>query len=113
MRLFRVLWALLNPPQQSCPKAKARKKKNKGRATESMGAPSAEPSFLECPTPQQSNGYNCGLLCNRHCSSNLSVVYKPEEDNWFSAVEEHVTVSLELNMRTEVLRLIEELKADS
>lgn len=107
----------MNPPQQSCPKAEARKKKkDKGRATESMGAPSAEPCFLECPTPQQSNGYDCGLyvigiagaICQWYTSN-----YKPKEDNWFTTVEEHVTVSLELNMLTEVLRLIEELKADS
>jgi sentrin-specific protease 8 len=97
-------------------KSRNKKKKNKGAATESIGAPSAEIGFLEFPTPQQSNGYDCGLyvmaiartICQWYTSK-----HKAKEDNWFSAVEEHVTVSLELTMRTEVLMLVEDLKADS
>ncbi|KAH7863113.1 hypothetical protein Vadar_013481 [Vaccinium darrowii] len=39
--------------------------------------------------------------------------HKAKEDNRFSALNEQVTASLELKMRTKVLKLIEELEANS
>ncbi|KAF5947323.1 hypothetical protein HYC85_013280 [Camellia sinensis] len=63
----------------------------------------------KCHTLQQMNGYDCGL----YISITFASKYKGKDDNWFSAVEEHVDASLEMKMRNEVISLIEDLRVES
>lgn len=69
------------------------------------------PVFVECKTPQQSNGYDCGL----YVLAIAKAIY-----NWYrldnyrgdliSAIKKRVDdSSVELNLRKEVLEIIEEL----
>jgi sentrin-specific protease 8 len=119
LKLFDAVKAFMGSAESSSTKlskSRNKKKKDKGAASKSVGAPSAEPCFLEGPTPQQSNGYDCGLYVlaiSRTISQWYSSKHNAKEDNWFSALNEQVTASMELKMRTEVLKLIEELEANS
>lgn len=70
------------------------------------------PDFIECSTtPQQRNGYDCGLyvmaiakvICDWHESGS-------KDENWFVSMEKQVDSSVESTMRREILRLTEELK---
>lgn len=70
--------------------------------------------YLECSsTPQQVNGYDCGLyvtaiaraICGWYKSSGPK-----DEDLWFSAVKEQVTQSVVSDMRKEILSLIRSLR---
>lgn len=68
--------------------------------------------FIECFTPQQKNGYDCGvyvlaitkIICHWHESNSAN-----EADNWFSALEEKIVPSAVTEMRNEILKLILEL----
>ncbi|KMT03925.1 hypothetical protein BVRB_8g187350 [Beta vulgaris subsp. vulgaris] len=77
-------------------------------------APAVSPTFMECKTPQQSNGYDCGLyvlaiaraIC-QWCSDELN------ESDVISAIEKRVDDSVELKMRSELLEIIQDLITDS
>lgn len=73
----------------------------------------SEATYLECTdSPQQVNGYDCGLyvaaiarvICSWHTSEDKEV-----DDLWFSAVKEQVTPSTVGRMRNEILSLIKDL----
>ncbi|EOY33124.1 hypothetical protein QUC31_019105 [Theobroma cacao] len=72
--------------------------------------------YLECiGTPQQVNGYDCGLYVTVtartiHCWHESSE-NKDATDLWLSAVKEQVTPSVVSEMRKEILGLIKDLMA--
>jgi sentrin-specific protease 8 len=85
------------------------KKKNNNKRSSKLSAPSVStpPSFEECTTPQQTNGYDCGLfvlaiaraICEWHCSKK-----KPNAKYWFK--EKQVNPSIvESSMRSDLLKL--------
>ncbi|KAH9606374.1 hypothetical protein KSS87_017279 [Heliosperma pusillum] len=67
-------------------------------------------------SPQQNNGYDCGLfvvsiarvVCNWYASSNRV----DEEHLWFSSVEQQVTQSTVSEFRKEILGLVTDLMCD-
>ncbi|CAK7340427.1 unnamed protein product [Dovyalis caffra] len=73
----------------------------------------AAPFFKEGKTPQQTNGFDCGLyvialaeaICRWH-----SCERDRDDGDWLSDVEREVNASLETTMRSEVLKLIEDLR---
>ncbi|XP_021278602.1 NEDD8-specific protease 1 [Herrania umbratica] len=72
--------------------------------------------YLECiGTPQQVNGYDCGLYvtvtARTICCWHESSENKDATDLWFSAVKEQVTPSVVSEMRKEILGLIKDLMA--
>lgn len=94
---------------------KPKKKNNNKRSSKpsvtssKLSAPSVStpPSFEECTTPQQTNGYDCGLfvlaiaraICEWHCSKK-----KPNAKYWFK--EKQVNPSIvESSMRSDLLKL--------
>ena len=106
----------LTSPSSSKGRTKKRKDVAKAVAVaKSTAVVDATPCFIECNTPQQTNGYDCGLyvmaiakvICQWHSSKR-----KDKESNWFSAIERHVNASLEMTMRSEVLKLIEDLREE-
>lgn len=73
--------------------------------------PDEDPVFRPGLTPQQTNGYDCGLyvmaiakvICQWYCNDD------PEKKvTWIQEVEENVDVTLEFTLRPHVLELIEE-----
>ncbi|XVF19519.1 hypothetical protein REPUB_Repub11eG0117700 [Reevesia pubescens] len=72
--------------------------------------------YLECiSTPQQVNGYDCGLYVTATartiCCWHESSENKDATDLWFSAVKQQVTPSVVSEMRKEILGLIKDLMA--
>ena len=72
--------------------------------------------YLECiGTPQQVNGYDCGLYVTATartiCCCYESSENKDATDLWFSAVKEQVTPSVVSEMRKEILGVIKDLMA--
>ncbi|KAH7560972.1 hypothetical protein ACOSP7_016499 [Xanthoceras sorbifolium] len=70
--------------------------------------------YLECTdSPQQTNGYDCGVyvtaIGRAICSWNASSERKNTESLWFSVVKEQVTPSTVTEMRKEILQLIQGL----
>ncbi|XAR60484.1 Ulp1 peptidase [Bertholletia excelsa] len=70
--------------------------------------------YVECPsTPQQVNGYDCGLyvaaIAKAVCGWHESGGPKDEDGLWFSAVNEQVTPSIIAHMRSNILELIRSL----
>ncbi|GMY21198.1 NEDD8-specific protease 1-like [Fagus crenata] len=108
-------------PSSSSSQGRTRKRKDMSATAKAVAvaksgaAADAAPSFIECNTPQQTNGYDCGLyviaiakvICQWHSSKS-----KDKESNWISAIERHVDASLEMTMRKEVLKLIEDLRKE-
>uniref|UniRef100_A0A2N9IXH7 FRIGIDA-like protein n=1 Tax=Fagus sylvatica TaxID=28930 RepID=A0A2N9IXH7_FAGSY len=100
-------------PSSSSSQGRTRKRKDMSATTKAVAvaksgaAADAAPSFIECNTPQQTNGYDCGLyviaiakvICQWHSSKS-----KDKESNWISAIERHVDASLEMTMRKEELK---------
>lgn len=78
---------------------------------------SSSAKYLDCiGTPQQTNGYDCGLYVTATAST-ICCWYESSEnkdatDLWFSAVKEQVTPSVVSEMRKEILRLIKDLMAN-
>lgn len=73
-------------------------------------------SYLECTdSPQQVNGYDCGLyvtaIAKAICSWHNSDEDKEVDGMWFSFVKEQVTPSSVAEMRSEILSLIRSLMA--
>ncbi|KAL8092925.1 NEDD8-specific protease 1-like [Apium graveolens] len=72
------------------------------------------PEFRECETPQQTNGYDCGLyvlaiareIC-QWCSRGHN------KNDMISTIQKNVDYSVEMKMRGEVLKIIEEMTTDS
>ncbi|TYI80337.1 hypothetical protein E1A91_D05G081800v1 [Gossypium mustelinum] len=82
------------------------------------GGPSSTSNdkYQECiDTPQQVNGYDCGLhvtaTARTICSWYESSENKDGTDLWFSALKEQVTPSVVGEMRQEILGLIKDLMA--
>jgi sentrin-specific protease 8 len=76
----------------------------------------SDASYLECTdSPQQVNGYDCGLyvtsIARAICSWHGSGEDKDKDELWFSAVKEQVTPSTVAGMRGEILSLIRGLMA--
>ncbi|KAK8550738.1 hypothetical protein V6N13_119242 [Hibiscus sabdariffa] len=70
--------------------------------------------YIECiETPQQINGYDCGLYVTATvrtiCSWYESSESKNDKDLWFSAVKDQVTPLAVSELRKEILRLIKDL----
>ncbi|XVE59758.1 hypothetical protein DITRI_Ditri05aG0073000 [Diplodiscus trichospermus] len=70
--------------------------------------------YLECiGTPQQVNGYDCGLYVTATartiCCGYESNENKDAADLWFSTIREQVTPSVASEMRKEILQLIKDL----
>lgn len=68
-------------------------------------------AYVECSnTPQQMNGYDCGLyvlaIARAICCWYAREGPKDEEDLWFSYVKEQVSPSVVFGMRNEILGLI-------
>nr|POE56056.1 nedd8-specific protease 1 [Quercus suber] len=92
-------------------RSRTKKKKDVGAIAKAVAVAKLEavadatPCFIECNTPQQTNGYDCGLyvmaiakvICQCYSSKR-----KNKESNWISAIERQVDSSLELTMRNEV-----------
>ncbi|XP_057951924.1 NEDD8-specific protease 1-like [Malania oleifera] len=97
-------------PSKLSSKGRSKRKKISGSETEVLAAPL---SFMEGSTPQQTNGYDCGLyvmaiariICQRHAKTSKGSI-----ESWFSAIEKHVTPSVEMTMRSEVMGLIQDLR---
>lgn len=71
----------------------------------------SDAKYQDCPySPQQENGYDCGLYVTATakaiCYWYTSNAEKDKDGLWFSAVKEHVTPSVVAGMRTEILGLI-------
>lgn len=70
--------------------------------------------FIDATTPQQRNGYDCGLyvtaiakiICEWHLSGQSGI-----GDLWYSALKTQVTTSRVSEMRNEILMLIKDLMA--
>ncbi|KAK3013958.1 hypothetical protein RJ639_008704 [Escallonia herrerae] len=103
-------------PKSSSSRARNNKKKKEPAANKSKpsAASTAPPAFIESSsTPQQMNGYDCGLyviaiariICQWHTSNS-----KKKAENWFPALQKHVNASVELTLRDEVMKLIEDLR---
>lgn len=121
MKLFEAVKGFMGPTAKpntassSTPKGRMKKKKDVGATAKAVAVADAEPSFIECDTPQQTNGYDCGLyviaiakvICQWHSSKK-----KGKESNWISAIERQVNASLEMTMRDELLKLIEDLRKE-
>ncbi|GMJ13885.1 hypothetical protein like AT5G60190 [Hibiscus trionum] len=72
--------------------------------------------YLECiDTPQQVNGYDCGLYVTATartiCTWHESGEGKNDKDLWFSAVKEQVTPLVVSELRKEILGMIKDLMA--
>ncbi|KAK2972762.1 hypothetical protein RJ640_019410 [Escallonia rubra] len=106
-------------PKSSSSSTRNNKKKKKeptANKPKPSAASNAPPAFIErSSTPQQTNGYDCGLyviaiariICQWHASNS-----KKKAENWFPALEKHVNASVELSLRDEVVKLIEDLRND-
>ncbi|KAE8734802.1 NEDD8-specific protease 1 [Hibiscus syriacus] len=75
---------------------------------------SGNDKYLECiDTPQQVNGYDCGLYVMATariiCSWYESSESKNDKDLWFSALKEQVTPLAVGELRKEILRMIKDL----
>ncbi|KAK2977160.1 hypothetical protein RJ640_027773 [Escallonia rubra] len=103
-------------PKSSSSSARNNKKKKEPAANKSKpsAASTTPPAFIESSsTPQQMNGYDCGLyviaiariICQWHTSNS-----KKKAENWFPALQKHVNASVELTLRDEVMKLIEDLR---
>ncbi|KAG9455088.1 hypothetical protein H6P81_007992 [Aristolochia fimbriata] len=72
-------------------------------------------SFTEGPTPQQENGYDCGLYCltiaEVICEWYESGCHE-SDDRWFTILKESVNGSAASKLRTEILRLIQGLMSN-
>lgn len=72
------------------------------------------PKFRECETPQQTNGYDCGLyvlaiareIC-QWCSRGHN------KSDMISTIQKNVDHSVETKMRSEVLKIVEDMTTDS
>uniref|UniRef100_A0A7C8Z2M2 Ubiquitin-like protease family profile domain-containing protein n=1 Tax=Opuntia streptacantha TaxID=393608 RepID=A0A7C8Z2M2_OPUST len=79
-----------------------------------VASPDSETRYLEqeC-SPQQQNGYDCGLfviaIARVLCSWYMGGGSVDSDDLWFSVVKEQVTPSAVLKMRSEILDLIKGL----
>nr|XP_043629404.1 NEDD8-specific protease 1 [Erigeron canadensis] len=74
----------------------------------------SETNYMECSgTPQQVNGYDCGLyvlaIAKEICCWFDSNAHR-NEDLWFSCIKELVTPSAASRMRSEILELIKNLR---
>eukprot|EP00268_Persea_americana_P014125 TRINITY_DN16263_c0_g1_i1.p1 TRINITY_DN16263_c0_g1~~TRINITY_DN16263_c0_g1_i1.p1 ORF type:complete len:254 (+),score=45.22 TRINITY_DN16263_c0_g1_i1:438-1199(+) len=85
---------------------------SKKRENKKAGCPTPVPDFIECSTtPQQQNGYDCGLyvmaiakvICDWYENGS-------KDENWFLSMEKQVNSSIERTMRGEILKLIEDLQ---
>ncbi|KAL6553990.1 hypothetical protein OROMI_019663 [Orobanche minor] len=104
-------------PQTSSSSLKKQRNKKKSVPSVTGGAKATAlpglPRFMECKTPQQSNGYDCGLyvlaiaraIC-QWCS------HEHNQSDMISAIEKNVDYSVEMKMRSEVLKIIQEVTAD-
>ncbi|KAK9280179.1 hypothetical protein L1049_013866 [Liquidambar formosana] len=77
---------------------------------------SSNGDYLECSSsPQQVNGYDCGLyvtaIARTICSWQANGESKDKDDLWFSAVKEQVTPFAVSEMRNEILGLIRNFAA--
>ncbi|KAJ6876533.1 NEDD8-specific protease 1 [Populus alba x Populus x berolinensis] len=107
LKLYKAVKGFMGTASESSSKdgAKTLKMKAVGSA--------AVPFFKEAKTPQQTNGFDCGLyvmaiaevICRWHsCERNGN------DGDWLSVVEREVNANLETTMRGEVLKLIEDLR---
>ncbi|KAK3004736.1 hypothetical protein RJ639_018217 [Escallonia herrerae] len=106
-------------PKSSSSSTRNNKKKKKeptANKPKPSAASTAPPAFIESSsTPHQTNGYDCGLyviaiariICQWHASNS-----KKKAENWFPALEKHVNASVQLTLRDEVMKLIEDLRID-
>lgn len=81
-----------------------------------VSSSASEATYLECTdSPQQENGYDCGLyvtaIARAICSWHECGKDKDEDGLWFHAVKEQVTPSTVAGMRSEILSLIRGLMA--
>ncbi|KAL5705423.1 Ulp1 peptidase [Ranunculus cassubicifolius] len=80
-----------------------------------VAAPVGLPMFVDCKTPQQSNGYDCGLyvlaIAKAVCRW-WSLENNNKSSDMLSAIETNVDDSVEVNMRSEVLEIIHDLTKD-
>ena len=88
-------------------RSRTKKKKDVGATAKAVAVAKleavadAKPCFIECNTPQQTNGYDCGLyvmaiakaICQWYTSKR-----KDKQSNWISAIDRQVDSSLELTM---------------
>ncbi|CAH9073244.1 unnamed protein product [Cuscuta europaea] len=74
----------------------------------------AIPEFVEVPSPQQKNGYDCGIyviaIARAVCQWFSSTRNNNKDVDWISAVQRHVDASVEITMRDEIMKLIQELR---
>ncbi|KAF3455068.1 hypothetical protein FNV43_RR05516 [Rhamnella rubrinervis] len=86
-----------------------------GFVSDSNSASNSCPRYLECiDSPQQRNGYDCGLyviaiakvICLWYGSDEGNNEYKDKEELWFSAAKKQVTPHVVSGMRDEILGLI-------
>ncbi|KAL5717693.1 Ulp1 peptidase [Ranunculus cassubicifolius] len=121
MKVYHAIKEYMGPGGDvSRPQKKHRNKKKLaakpvgGTKPESVGATASVglPTFTDCKTPPQSNGYDCGLyvlaiareVCRCWSLGNIS--------DMLSAIEENVDVSVEVKMRNKVLEIIHDLTKD-
>ncbi|KAK3408799.1 hypothetical protein EUGRSUZ_J00959 [Eucalyptus grandis] len=74
----------------------------------------SDAKFIQCSSsPQQLNGYDCGLYviatARAICCWYETVKLSNEKDLWFSSVEEQVTPPSVTELRKEILQLIKDL----
>lgn len=86
------------------------------RFTSNDSNSTSEPGYVECmESPQQVNGYDCGLYVTAIARSICSWYAQRKEvdgdGGWFCAVVEEVTPCSVANMRSEILELIRSLMA--
>ncbi|KAF8407456.1 hypothetical protein HHK36_006589 [Tetracentron sinense] len=97
-------------------KGRNKNKKGSAAAAKFTAAPTSAPCFIEHHTPQQLNGYDCGLyvmaIAKVICEW-FENECKGKGDQWFSAIEDKVNSSVEDSMRSEILSLIQEMKNDN
>lgn len=103
--------------KKSVPSVKRGSKPTQPSVTEESEATAVSglPMFTECETtPQQQNGYDCGLyvlaiartIC-QWCSQ------EHNRSDMISTIEKNVDYSVEMKMRSEVLEIIQEMTADN
>ncbi|GAA0147104.1 protease [Lithospermum erythrorhizon] len=106
-KLFETLKDCVVPSANGKEYIKPKKKNRSKKASVTSCKSAAPPSFEECTTPQQTNGYDCGLfvlaiaraICEWHCSKK-----KSNANYWFKEKQVNPSI-IEGSMRSDLLKL--------
>ncbi|CAH9109339.1 unnamed protein product [Cuscuta epithymum] len=116
LHIYKSLKGFMGPSVATQPPQSMKNEEKKKPPASSSPAPIADaiPEFVEVPSPQQKNGYDCGIYVIAIARAICQWFSSPRNNNrdvdWVSFVQKHVDASVEITMRGEIIKLIQELR---